>query len=44
MDVEAEVGSDNEMHDDVVKAGSNSEEEGLVEQDLEELIDNTAVD
>jgi hypothetical protein len=46
VDTEAEVGSDNEGHDDAIRVGSHSDEDGLVDQDqdLAELIDNSTVD
>ena len=44
FDEEAEEGSDNEHHDEVIKQAGNSDEEGLVEEDLEGLIDNEQQD
>ena len=44
IDAEAEEGSDNELHDEIIKHATNSDEEGLVEQDLEGLIDNEQMD
>jgi hypothetical protein len=44
IDSEAEEGSDNELHDELVKHAGYSDEEGLHEEDLEELIDNTVME
>jgi len=41
---EAEIGSDHEEHDDLIKHAKDSDNESGLDQDLEEIIDREAVD
>jgi hypothetical protein len=44
LEKEAEIGSDHEEHDDLIKKINDSESESEQDQDLEEIIDRQAVD